>query len=154
MARILLIGCGCRGQVLARELRDEGHVVRGTTRDPERLAAIESSGAEAMVADPNRLATLMPALDGASAACWLMGTASEPALHGPRLASLLGFIVDTPVRGLVYETGAVERGSGVEEARRAAERHLMPVEVVDADPAAIPNWIAAMTTAVRAVLTC
>ena len=87
MARILLIGCGCRGQALARELCVEGHVVRGTTRDRERLPAIEASGAEAVLADPNRLATLMPALDGASAACWLMGTASDPALHGPRLAS-------------------------------------------------------------------
>src|SRR5689334_16768909 len=109
MARVLLIGCGCRGRVLSRALREDGHAVRGTTRDQARLPSIEESGAEAVVTDPNRLATVTPALEGASAVCWLMGTADEHALHGPRLASLLDFIVDTPVRGLVYETGGVDR---------------------------------------------
>jgi hypothetical protein len=153
MARVLLIGCGCRGTALARALLEDGYAVRGTTRDPARLAPIEESGAEAMVADPNRLATVMPALEGASVACWLMGTASEPALHGPRLASLLDFIVDTRVRGLVYETGGVDRPDGIAEARRAAERHRMPVEVVATDPARIEDWIAAMKAAAWAVLT-
>ena len=153
MARVLLIGCGCRGTALARALLEDGHAVRGTSRDPARLAAIEESGAEAVVADPNRLATVMPALEGASAVCWLMGTANEPALHGPRLASLLDFIVDTPVRGLVYETGGVDRPDGIASAREAAKRHRMPVEVVAADPARIEGWTGSMKAAVWAVLT-
>jgi 3-hydroxyisobutyrate dehydrogenase-like beta-hydroxyacid dehydrogenase len=46
VARILIVGCGCRGQGLARDLRAAGHAVRGTTRDPGKLAAIAATGAE------------------------------------------------------------------------------------------------------------
>src|SRR5213078_1435393 len=88
----------------------DGHAVRGTTRRAARVAEIEASGAQAAIADPNRLGTLLPELEGLAAICWLMGSAvGEPeliaALHGPRLESLLEKLVDTPVRGFVYEAG-------------------------------------------------
>ena len=35
MARVLIVGCGGRGQALARELAAAGHAVRGTTRSPQ-----------------------------------------------------------------------------------------------------------------------
>ena len=61
----LIVGCGCRGQALARALQDDGHQVRGTTRDPViGCADIEAAGAEGVVADPYRLATVTPLLDG------------------------------------------------------------------------------------------
>ena len=50
MARCLIIGCGCRGQMLARALVERGHAVRGTTRQPERVRDIEAAGAEPAVA--------------------------------------------------------------------------------------------------------
>jgi hypothetical protein len=140
VARFLIVGCGCRGQSLARELIAAGHPVRGTTRDPARLAAIEEAGAEAVVADPNRLATLMPYLDGASGVLWLMGTAEGP-VHGSRLESMLEFIVDTPARGLVYETGAAEREDGVFAVRCAVETYEMPVEILETDPADHERWL-------------
>ena len=46
MARVLIVGCGCRGQELARGLRAAGHAVRGTTRDASGLETIEAAGAE------------------------------------------------------------------------------------------------------------
>ena len=46
MARVLIVGCGCRGRALAADLRGAGHAVRGTTRDPGRTAAIAAAGAE------------------------------------------------------------------------------------------------------------
>src|SRR5215207_8609121 len=61
LARVLIIGCGGRGQTLARELADAGHAVRGTTRDPARAGAIAAAGAEPCVGDPDRIATLMEA---------------------------------------------------------------------------------------------
>ncbi|HEX5146304.1 MAG TPA: hypothetical protein VFV85_04720, partial [Conexibacter sp.] len=64
MARVLIVGCGCRGQALARELRARGHAVRGTTRDEAGRAAIEAAGAEAWIGDPDRIATISYALDG------------------------------------------------------------------------------------------
>jgi Trk K+ transport system NAD-binding subunit len=62
VARVLIVGCGCRGRVLARDLRAAGHAVRGTTRDAARTAAIAEAGVEPYVGDPDRIATLMEAL--------------------------------------------------------------------------------------------
>jgi putative NADH-flavin reductase len=154
MARVLIVGCGCRGQALARALAAEGHAVRGTTRAAGRLADIETAGAEAFVADPDRLATLMPAIEGASVVCWLMGTAGDAdALHGPRLESMLEHIVDTHVRGLVYETGGVDRPAGTAAAERVAATYNMPVEILSTDPASHDEWTAAALAAVTRVLT-
>lgn len=127
MARILIVGCGCRGRELARELGQAGHAVRGTSRDPARLAEIEAAGAEGVVADPDRLGTLLPHLAGVTVVCWLMGGVDEPALHGERLQSLLAKLVDSGVRGLVYE-GTAE---GAELVRAAGAAHAMPVAVIE-----------------------
>jgi hypothetical protein len=152
MARVLIVGCGCRGQELARALAGDGHALRGTTRHAERMAAIEAAGAEAVVADPDRLATLMPAIEGVSVVCWLLGTAEAPELHGPRLESMLEHIVDTPVRGLVYETGGEERPAALAAAERVAATYSMPVDVVVVAPVHRDEWVGAMSAAVGRVL--
>jgi hypothetical protein len=153
MARVLIVGCGCRGQALARALVAEGHAVRGTSRDPARLPAIEAAGAEAIAADPDRLATMMRAIDGASVVCWLLGTArGADQLHGPRLESMLEHIVDTHVRGFVYETGAVDRPEGVAAARRVAVTYSMPVELLTTDPQQHDAWLRDVTAAVSRIL--
>jgi uncharacterized protein YbjT (DUF2867 family) len=131
VARVLIVGCGCRGRELAAALARAGHSVRGTTRDPARARDIEAAGVEAVVADPDRLGTLVPNLEGVSAACWLLGPVDEQPLHGPRLESFLEHLVDTPVRGLVYEASA-RHPAGRDIARRAGERYRMPVEIVEA----------------------
>ena len=135
MARILIVGCGCRGRELAAALVGDGHAVRGTTRDAGSLEGIEAVGAEGVVADPDRLGTLVVHLDGVSAVCWLLGRVDERALHGPRLESFLEHLVDTPVRGVVYEASDSHPG-GAEIARRAAARHRMPVEIAGGDATA------------------
>jgi uncharacterized protein YbjT (DUF2867 family) len=147
VARFLIVGCGCRGQALARELIAAGHVVRGTSRDPRRFPDIEAAGAEPAIADPYRLATVMPLLDGASAVCWLMGTANgsgdaAEAVHTTRLESMLELIVDTPARGFVYETGGVEREVGVHAASCAREVYEMPIAILATDPADHARWLA------------
>jgi uncharacterized protein YbjT (DUF2867 family) len=153
VARVLLVGCGCRGQALAGALVEAGHAVRGTTRDPARLAAIEAAGAEAVIADPDRLGTLMAPLAGVSALCWLMGSADVPALHAERLGSLLEHVVDTPVRGFVYEAARSEQlRGGAALVAQASERWRIPAEVVAADPADHAAWLGAMTAAVERVL--
>jgi glycine/D-amino acid oxidase-like deaminating enzyme len=159
MARVLIVGCGCRGCALARALRESGHAVRGTTRDPARVAVIEAAGAAGIVADPDRLGTLLGHLAGVSAICWLLGSARGDAvadLHGPRLRTMLERLVDTPVRGVVYEgAGSVDPAllaAGAEAVRDAAATWRMPAEVVEADPGRHEEWIAAMRTAVARVL--
>jgi uncharacterized protein YbjT (DUF2867 family) len=128
VARVLIVACGCRGQALARELAAAGHAVRGTTRDPARTAAIAAAGAEPYVGDPDRIGTLMGALTGVTIVCWLLGTVPAPELHGGRLRMLFEKLVDTPVRGVVYEA-ALEQGREI--ARDASERWRIPVEVLE-----------------------
>jgi nucleoside-diphosphate-sugar epimerase len=159
MARVLIVGCGCRGRSLAGELREAGHAVRGTTRDPSALAAIAAVGAEPVLADPNRLGTITVQLAGVAVVCWVMASATGTTaadLHGPRLQTLLERLVDTPVRGIVYEAaGAVEPrllAHGAAAVRDAAGRWRMPAEVVEADPADRPSWLAAMKAAVDRLL--
>jgi uncharacterized protein YbjT (DUF2867 family) len=153
------VGCGCRGRELAWEVRAAGHAVRGTTRTREHLAEIEAAGAEAVLADPNRLGTLMRELAGVTLICWLMGSAEGDTaedLHGPRLRTLLERLVDTPVRGVVYEAaGSVPAellAAGAAAVREASARWSMPAEVVEAEPRDSEAWLAAMTGAVERLL--
>ena len=135
--------------------------MRGTTRREGALDGIEAAGAQAALADPDRLSTLLPHLEGVNVLCWLLGTAvGEPgavaALHGPRLSSIVEAVVDTHVRGVVYEAaGSVGRAplrEGARIVRALGARHRMPVEVVDADPAVPAAWLEAMVAAVHRVL--
>ena len=133
--------------------------MRGTTRDAAGLAAIEAAGIEAVDADPDRLGTLMTQLAGVTVVCWLLGGAegdNVAELHGPRLETLLERLVDTPVRGIVYEAaGTVEASllsGGAAAVNAAAERWRIPAEVVNADPADHAGWVAAMREAVGRLL--
>jgi uncharacterized protein YbjT (DUF2867 family) len=126
VARVLIVGCGCRGQALARELRAAGHAVRGTTRDPARTEAIAAAGAEPYVGDPDRIATLMEALTAVTVLVWLMGRVPVPELHAGRLRMLFEKLVDTPVRGVVYE-GTPE---GEALARVCAKTWAIPLEIL------------------------
>jgi uncharacterized protein YbjT (DUF2867 family) len=155
VARILIVGCGCRGRALAAALPD--HAVRGTTRSPERVAELEKAGIESVVADPDRLATLVPAVAGVTVVCWLMGSAVDsPDVNGPRLASFAEHLVDTPVRGVVYEAAGRADPSilaaGAQIVRDASLTWHIPVQVVTADPAAHEEWLGAMKEAIEATL--
>jgi putative NADH-flavin reductase len=157
----MIIGCGCRGQALSQGLVADGHVVRGTTRDPERLARIEAAGAEAVIADPYRLATVTPLLFGVSVIVWPFGSATGTpdeveAVHTTRLQTLLTKLIDSGVRGLVYEGAGTVRADlldgGAERVRQAGDFFRMPTQVVEHDPADHDGWVAAMRDAVGRVL--
>jgi hypothetical protein len=156
VARFLIVGCGCRGRALAEELIAGGHAVRGTTRDATRTPEIEAAGAEAVVADPDRLGTVTTRLAGTTVVCWLMGSAGDAAVNAERLPALAERLVDSGVRGLVVEAvGTAPEDAlrvGADAARRAGESHRMPVEVVDADPGDHDAWLTAMRAAAGRVL--
>jgi hypothetical protein len=156
VARVLVVGCGCRGQSLGEALAAE-HAVRGTTRSAERARELEAAGIEGVVADPDRLGTLVPALSAVTVVCWLMGSATgSPQLHGPRLQTLAEHLVDTPVRGLVYEAAGAVDGPVLEQGAQivlsASLTWHIPVEIVTTDPAAHEAWLGAMKTAVERLL--
>lgn len=161
MARVLIVGCGCRGQALACSLIEDGHAVRGTSRDPARLAAIERLGAEPYRGDPDRIGSLLYAFDGVTVVCWLLGSATGAsdevgALHGTRLEMLFAKLVDTTVRGLLYEaTGSVDGAllrRGREIAHRARATWEIPVAFLEASPDDSVGWLAAARAQVDGLL--
>jgi uncharacterized protein YbjT (DUF2867 family) len=159
VARVLIVGCGGRGQALARELLAAGHAVRGTTRDPARTKAIAASGAEPYVGDPDRIATLMEALAGVTVVAWLMGSATGPRaeeLHAGRLRMLCEKLVDTPVRGLLYEGSGTVRAEalvgGAEVVRAAAATWNIPLEVFAPPPSGCDAWTRDAVAAVERLL--
>jgi hypothetical protein len=147
VARVLIVPCGARGQALARELRAAGHAVRGTTRGPH-VAEIAATGAEPYVGDPDRIATLMDGLHGVTIVCWLMGTIPDADLHAGRLRMLCEKLVDTPVRGVVYE-GIFPEGEAI--ARGASDTWQIPLEVLSGDPRG-DAWVTEAVAAVDRLL--
>jgi hypothetical protein len=157
----LIVGCGCRGLELTAVLRAAGHAVRGTTRDPNRRVEIEAAGAEPFVGDPNLVGTLAPALAHVGVTCILLGSARGTpeqlsALHGTRLDMLLERMLDTTVRGVVYQAGgsvdpALLR-TGADRVRHACERSLIPYELLTADPATDEAWVPQAVEAVERAL--
>jgi uncharacterized protein YbjT (DUF2867 family) len=124
VARALIVGCGCRGRELGAELRGRGWQVRGTSRAEAGLEAIEQAGIEPALADPDRPGTILDLCGDVAALVWLLASASgDPqqlaAIHGSRLERLLEKLVDSPVRGFVYETGP--DAAGAEIVKRAGE---------------------------------
>jgi len=116
VARALIVGCGCRGRELGGRLLEEGWAVRGTSRRSDGLAAIEAAGIEPALADPDRPGTILELVGDVAVLVLLLGSARGreeelAAIHGPRLERLLEHLVETPVRGVLYE--GTEEGAAV-----------------------------------------
>jgi hypothetical protein len=163
VARILIVGGGCRGRRLAARLVEEGrHAVRITTRDESGRAAIEATGAECLIGTPDRLASLLGALDGVTIACWMLAAARGErarvqALHGSRMESFLGQAIDTTMRGFVYEAAGVTmaqeiRAEGERIVRTVAERNAIPAAILRADIEDAAMWQAEAWAAVEGLL--
>src|SRR4051795_3651082 len=128
MARALIVGCGCRGRELGKRLLAEGWAVRGTSRHEEGLAAIEAAGIEPVPADPDRPGTILELVNDVAVLVLLLGSAAGSeeelaAIHGPRLERLMEHLVETPVRGVLYEGTDV----GEQIVRNAARTWHIPV---------------------------
>ena len=100
----------------------DGWAVRGTSRRQEGLEAIEAVGIEPALADPDRPGTILELVGDVAVLVLLLGGVEGveeelAAIHGPRLERLMEHLVETPVRGVVYE--GTEEG---EEIVRAASR--------------------------------
>jgi nucleoside-diphosphate-sugar epimerase len=161
LARALLVGCGCHGRELGRALLADGWAVRGTSRREDGLGAIESAGIEPALADPDRVGTVLDHVGDVTVVAWLLGSATGTAdeieaANELRLGSLLEKLVDSPVRGFVFEgAGTVDPAvlaAGAELVERAARTWMIPIRVVTAERDEDGGWTAAMATAVTGVL--
>jgi uncharacterized protein YbjT (DUF2867 family) len=131
MARALIVGCGCRGRELGGRLLADGWAVRGTSRRADGLAAIEDAGIGAALADPDRPGTILELVNDVTVLVLLLGSASGSdeelaAIHGPRLERLMEHLVETPVRGVLYE-GTED---GAEVVRSAGRTWRIPVQTI------------------------
>jgi hypothetical protein len=163
VARILIVGGGCRGRRLARAMVDEGHAVRITTRGEAGRAAIEAAGAECWIGTPDRLASLRGALDSVTVACWLLGSASGSAqalraMHSSRLELFLTQAIDTTMRGFLYETRGTTTpaeilAAGERAVRALAQRNAIPSEFLLADPSDVSSWLVEARAAIGSLLT-
>jgi len=131
LARALIVGCGCRGRELGRELAEAGFAVRGTTRREAGREAIEAAGFEAAIADPDRPGTILDLVGDVALVIWLLGPVLGE-VHGERLESLLARLVDTPVRAFAYEG----TGEGAAIVERAGETWRIPVTIIRGEPSA------------------
>jgi hypothetical protein len=156
-----MVGGGCRGLALARELVAEGHAVRAVTRREGGRAAIEAAGGECWIGDPDVVGTLRYALDNVTLLLWLLGTASGSrgavaALHGRRLRMMLERTTDTTVRGVVYEAagsvGPQALATGAQEIRAAGRTNEIPYALLHADPADQTAWLADAHAAIERLL--
>jgi nucleoside-diphosphate-sugar epimerase len=131
VARALIVGCGCRGRELGERLLGEGWAVRGTSRSEEGLAAIEAAGIEPAIADPERPGTILELVSDVAVLVLLLGSATGSeeelaAIHGPRLERLMEHLVETPVRGVLYE--GTEAGEQI--VLTAARTWRIPVRIL------------------------
>lgn len=156
MARALIVGCGCSGRLAGSTLRRRGWAVRGSSRTTEGQAAIEAAGIEAVIADPDRVGTIIELLGDVTVLIWALGSARGAeqelaALHGPRLERTLEKIVDTPVRGFVYEVAgtvpAALLGAGAELVAAAGERWRIPTVAVQEERDEGGRWATAIADA-------
>jgi uncharacterized protein YbjT (DUF2867 family) len=155
VARALIVGCGCSGRALGSELLEEGWAVRGTSRDAEGLVAIEAAGIEPARADPEQPGTILELVDDVAILILLLGSATGDGvaeIHGPRLESLLERLVETPVRGVIYEgAGTVDPkllAGGAALIKNAESTWRIPVTVTETPRTAGPAWVEELETAV------
>lgn len=143
-------------------MHTRGHAVRGTTRDPAHVAAIEAAGADPFVADPDRIATLIPALDHVTVICVLLGSANASPealreLHGSRLEMLLRRLLDTTMHGVLYERrGSVPNdllAAGGELVQRECTRFRIPHALLEADPSDHQAWLTTALAEVERLIT-
>lgn len=144
-----MIGGGCAGLELTRELAGEGHAVRYVTRQESKREAIEAAGAECWIGDPGVIGTLRYALDNVTVLLWLLGPVEDPDLHGSRLQMMLERTTDTTVKGVVYELGT---DSGLAELESARRRNEIPYCVVERAREPVADWVAATREALESVL--
>jgi hypothetical protein len=147
----MLVGCGCCARGAGGLLVAEGWAVRGTSRGETGREAIAGAGLEAAEADPDRVGSVVELLGDVTVLAWLLGDLADAeavqTLNGPRLGSLLEKVVDTPVRGFVFEAPA--GGEGVELVEDAVSRWHVPAEIVRADRSDASGWAAAVAAAVK-----
>ena len=123
--------------------------------------AAPAAGVEAALADPDRVGTVLEHVADVAVVFHLLGSARGKSeglaeIHGPRLERLLEKLVDTPVRGFVYEAvGTVDPAlleAGAALVATAGGTWRIPYEVVTQAAPDPGRWSEEMTEAALGLL--
>ncbi|MFY9263877.1 MAG: hypothetical protein WAO61_00390 [Solirubrobacterales bacterium] len=133
MARVLIVDRSGRAGAVTQALAARDFAVRTVDDDPLLPGHV------------------VDALDAVTVVCWLMGAGAGRSLeaNGEQLQTVLLKIVDTGVRGVVFERPGDAPNEHVEHAR---DTWHIPIAEVDADPAGGEDWLAAICSAVGETL--
>lgn len=129
--------------------------MRGTSRSAAGREAIAARGIEPAEADPDRVGTIVELVGDVSVVAWLLGSgpgeAELEALHGPRLERVLEKLVDTPVRGFVYEPPGGGTGGG-DLVEAASRRWHIPVVILERGRGDHMAWASELVAATERVI--
>lgn len=126
--RALIVGGGDRALALTRDLAADGHAARVVVEDPADAGPVRDAGGEPWDGTPDRIGTLRYALDNVTVALWLLGDRTGGELHGSRLQFFLERLIDTTVRGFVFEDGP-----GAELVREKCTYNEIPFRIIGQD---------------------
>lgn len=134
MARVLIVDRAGRGGAVSSALAGRGYAVREVEGEPLLPGHV------------------VDALENVAVVCWLMGRGDGPGAPGPevngeQLETVLLKVVDTGVRGFVFERPDGQSNAHVEHAR--VTWHI-PIEELDAGDG--DSWVMAVCDAVDAAL--
>jgi hypothetical protein len=96
MARVLIVDSGERIEAAEAALADAGYAVRSVT--------------------PTLAGDIVDQLENVTVVAYLMGDAADPATNDEMLETVLLKVVDTGVRGVVYERAGTDPNAHVEHA--------------------------------------
>lgn len=128
-------------------------IVERAGRTPALIEALERGGYAVRVveAEPLLPGDVFDALENVAVVCWLMaaGDNVHDEVNGEQLETVLLKVVDTGVRGFVFERPGATANAHVEHARHTWH---IPIEEVAAGPAGGESWTASVVAAVDSAL--
>ena len=140
MARVLIVGCGCRGRTLAASLIEQGLAVRGTTRRPAAAATRPRSGRS----PPWPIPTGWPRWCRSSRGCrWSAGCSGAPRGRRRRTSTACDWRRCSPTSWTPRSAGSSTRprarstrnaGGGGALVARGGRRWRLPGVIVTEDP--------------------
>ena len=157
VARVLIVGCGCRGRALGAALAATGTRCAAPPALAARLAGARGGGHRGGGCRSGPARHAHAAAAGVTVVCWLMGSAEDsPTCTARGWGRCMEHLVDTPVRGLVYEAAGSADAGAAGRGRRDRARGVTDLAHAGGDrrpdPADHEAWLEAMTAAVERLL--